>query len=343
MKKRIVLLFSIIGIIITGCGAKEPNKMQEAPAQEVVSEEKVQEVEMEEEKEEVQETAQETERNLFAEFKDLEFYFASGAGGWRTVLQIEEDGRFSGQFSDSDMGSTGEGYPNGTYYVSDFKGKFTEPVMVNEYTYSMEIEEISYDKEINTEEIKDDVLYCYADAYGLSGADEILIYLPGASISELPEAYMLWVINDMPDAEVAELPFYGLYNVKEENGFSSYDTSGRIDDMMSATEEWASTIRASLENDPLTQADLNMKSMELYHTWDSALNTLWKEIKEQLSEEEFEVLLEEQRAWIKEKEQAVAEAGSEVESGSIYSLIVNMKAAEMTEERVYELYEKYYD
>ena len=169
MKKRIVLLFMITGIMITGCGAKEPNTMQEAPVQEIVSEEKVQEVEKEEEKgeieekeekEEVQETAQETERNLFAEFEDLEFYFASGA--WRTIMHVGEDGSFWGQFSDSEMGSIVDGYPNGTYYVSDFEGKFGKPVMVNDYTYSMEIEEIHYQKEVGAEEIIDGILYCYS-------------------------------------------------------------------------------------------------------------------------------------------------------------------------------------
>ena len=342
MKKRIVLLFMITGIMITGCGAKEPNTMQEAPVQEIVSEEKVQEVEKEEEKgeiEEVQETAQETERNLFAEFKDLEFYFASGAGGWRTVLQIEEDGSFSGQFSDSEMGSVGDGYPSGTYYVSDFEGKFGDPVMVNDYTYSMEIEEIHYQKEVGAEEIIDGILYCYSDAYGLTGADEMLIYLPGAPFKQLPESYQMWVRNDMTDAEAAELPFYGLYNEKEENGFSSYDISNRIDDLMEATEEWSLTLKASLENDNLNQLEMNMKSKELYDVWDNALNTLWQELKNELSENEFSKLLEEQRVWIKEKEKTVEEAGKEVEGGTIYSLIVNMKAAEITEERVYELYE----
>ena len=345
MKKRIVLLFMITVIMITGCGENEPNTMQEAPVQETVSEEKVQEVEKEEEKgeieekEEAQETAQETERNLFAEFEDLEFYFASGAGGWRTVLQIEEDGSFSGQFSDSDMGAVGDGYPNGTYYVSDFDGKFGNPVMVNDYTYSMEIKEIHYQKEAGGEEIIDGILYCYSDAYGLVGADEILIYLTGAPIAELPEEYMNWVRNDIQKPDAQELPFYGLYNVTEQTGFSSYDISGRIDDMMTATKERDLTVRASWEHDDLNQAEMNMKAQELYEIWDEALNTLWTELKDELSEDEFAKLLEEQRAWIAEKERAVEEAGKEYEGGSIYGLIVYTKAADITEERVYELYE----
>lgn len=337
MKKRIIVLFLTIGMVAAGCENQEVSEVPELQISEEADAEEKEVIETEQ-TEDIVENLEE-ESSVFAEFEDLEFYFASGAGGWRTVMQIKEDGSFSGQFSDSDMGSTGEDHPNGTCHVSDFEGKFTEPVQVNDYTYSMEIEDIHYGDKIGTEEIIDGVLYCYRDAYGLAGAEEILIYLPGAPISELPEKYMLWVRNDMENPEAVELPFYGLYNVKEENGFSSYDISGRIADMMAATEEWALTIRASLENDPLTQADLNMKSMELYQTWDSALNTLWAELKEQLPEEEFAVLLEEQRAWISEKEQAIEEAGKEVEGGSVYSLVVNMKAAEITEERVYELFE----
>lgn len=44
------------------------------------------------------------EISLFSQLKDLEFYFASGAGGWRTILHIDGYGSFSGTYSDSDMG-----------------------------------------------------------------------------------------------------------------------------------------------------------------------------------------------------------------------------------------------
>ena len=64
-----------------------------------------------------------------------------------------------------------------------------------------------------------------------------------------------------------------------------------------------------------------------------------RQAKQRLSEDEFKVLLEEQREWIIDKEAAVKETGKEVEGGSLYALVVNMKAAEITEERVYELYE----
>ena len=330
MKKILLLTFLTLCMGMAGCGKQEIG--------EVVKLEISDEIETNQ-KEGIDSTISAADTFDFKVFENLEFYFASGAGGWRTFLNIEEDGSFFGEYSDSDMGSTGEGYPNGTYYYCKFNGKFTEAVKVNDYTYSMKIEEISCVNEPETSEIIDGILYYYATPYGMEGAEEVLIYLPGAPVSELPEEYINWVRNDMVDPDAVELPFYGLYNVTEQNGFSSYDTSGRIEDMIAATEEWALTIRASLEHDTLTQADMNVKAMELYENWDAALNTLWSELKERLSEDEFNVLLEEQRVWIADKEAAVKEAGKEVEGGSLYALVVNMKAAEITEARVYELYE----
>lgn len=50
----------------------------------------------------------------FTQFEHLEFLFASGAGAWGTILTIEDDGSFSGQYSDSDIGSNAAEYPHGT-------------------------------------------------------------------------------------------------------------------------------------------------------------------------------------------------------------------------------------
>ena len=111
------------------------------------------------------------------------------------------------------------------------------------------------------------------------------------------------------------------------------------DDYMTSIKEKSDRIKVSLENDELTQAEMNIKSQELYELWDGALNDMWSELKLSLSEEEFSKMQDEQHAWIAEKEKSVGEAGKEVEGGSMYSLIVNMEAAKITEERVYELYE----
>ena len=118
-----------------------------------------------------------------------------------------------------------------------------------------------------------------------------------------------------------------------QNDISNYD------EYMTSIMKQSDIIKASLEQDTLTQTDMNLKSQELYELWDEALNYLWGELKDSLSEEEFSKLFDEQRIWITEKEKSVEEAGKKVEGGSIYSLVVNMEAAKLTEERVYELYE----
>ena len=119
---------------------------------------------------------------------------------------------------------------------------------------------------------------------------------------------------------------------------SDRDSRDLLKDYMASVREQSDAIKVSLENDELTQADMNEKSQALYTLWDDALNNLWGEIKSNLPEKEFEKLLNEQRSWITEKEKAVKEAGKEFEGGSIYPMIVNGEAAKITEERVYELY-----
>ncbi len=67
----------------------------------------------------------------FEDLKHIQFVFSSGAGGWSTLLDIRPDGSFEGEYFDSDMGSMGETYPNGTVYLCDFKGQFTEPEKID--------------------------------------------------------------------------------------------------------------------------------------------------------------------------------------------------------------------
>ncbi len=276
----------------------------------------------------------------FADLTNREFYFASGAGGWRTVLQIHADGSFSGMFSDSEMGSVGEGFPKGTYYLCEFEGTFEAPVQLNDYTYSMKIADIRCAKEPDTTEIIDEMLFYYSTPYGIEGTEEVLIYLPGAPVSELPEEYMNWVRNDMAVAEVSELPFYGLYNAAEQNGFSSYEVFATFEEYLAHIQEQAAAISASLENDPLTQAEMNLKSEELSALWEDALSAVLIMLQEGMSEEELTELMNEQQAWFEAKAKAVEEAGKEVQGGSIYPLIVNSEAARLTEERVTELLER---
>lgn len=156
----------------------------------------------------------------FADLSGLEFWFGSGAGAWRTVLYVKEDGSFDGEYLDTDMGSRES-------YLCDFKGKFTVPEQINEYTWSVKIESLELANEPGTSEIKDDSVWHYSDPYGLTDADEILFYLPNAPIAELPEDFKSWAAAYSGNISIqALLPFYGLYNLNGRQGFSSHPTAG---------------------------------------------------------------------------------------------------------------------
>ena len=287
-----------------------------------------------------------TDKNSFsfADLDNLQFTFSSGAGGWATLLTIDSNGIFSGEFFDGEMGSACDDYPNGTTYQCIFKGIFSSPVKINDYTYSVGIQEITYEQEIGTEEIIDGMLYCYSTPYGIEGAEEFYIYLPGAPLDQLPDEFLSWVgtdwngNHDISAPECTELPFYGFYNAAEQCGFSSYNILENFENYFQSVEEWGNSVEESLQNDPLNQLELNEKSHELYMIWDSALNQVWDMIRKTMDDEQaWDTLLQEQREWISMKENAVEEAGKEYEGGSIQGLVMNQKAAELTKARVYEL------
>lgn len=145
------------------------------------------------------------------------FYFSSGAGGWATELKVYADGTFEGHYYDSDMGDRGNGYPNGTQYDSEFKGKFSVPEQVNNYSYSMKVENVETDKMAGTEEIKDGVKYVYTEPVGIKDGAKLHIYIPGASVSSLPEGYISWAQMSLKGDD--KLTFYGIYNEKDNAGF----------------------------------------------------------------------------------------------------------------------------
>jgi len=149
------------------------------------------------------------------------FVFASGAGGWSTEMIISDDWSFAGQFHDSDMGDTGDGYPNGTIYISDFSGVFSDQEWMSSYALKMKLAVLDYKQRENEESITDGVRYIGATPYGIYGGDEFILYLPGTPVNELTEDCMSWIRMFLNYQEPAELPegFFVLYNVHEGTAF----------------------------------------------------------------------------------------------------------------------------
>lgn len=150
------------------------------------------------------------------------FDFSSGSGGWRTHLDLNPDGTFTGQYYDSDMGDTGSGYTNGTVYICNFDGKFSKPEQVNEYTYSMNLEYLNTEGALGDEYYENNTRYIYSSPYGFDNANEFLIYLPGIRISDLPDGFVLWLYAFLDVRTTEILPYYGIYNVGGEEGFVAY-------------------------------------------------------------------------------------------------------------------------
>lgn len=280
----------------------------------------------------------------FEALEDRLFEFCSGAGAWSTELSINSDGTFEGIYHDSDMGDIGADYPNGTRYYCSFTGKFDNLEKVDEFTYKMKLVSLVYEDEPDKEEILDGIRYIYSGAYGLVGGTDFLLYLPGAKLAELPEGYRSWVgYYDLESVEETELPYYGLYNLNEENGFSSYvyeeqSLAERIAMEISFAEESAAELEAQIQ-EASTQADMNEAGAELFRTWDDTLNIVWKLLEAELDAETMEALRLEERKWIATKEEAVKAAGQEFEGSNLQPMAESMKAAELTKERVYELAE----
>lgn len=290
----------------------------------------------------------------FEDIADWEFIFSSGAGAWATFLRIDADGNFKGDYHDSNMGETGDGYPNGTIYASDFSGSFTQPEMVNDYTYRFQIDSLTLEKEPETREIIDQVLYVYDQPYGIYNAQDFYIYLPGAPLNELPEEFLMWVgYYDLSETEDDFLPFYGIYNVQEEDGFYGapitdesgapvYDGEiGYIESEIISAESQAAPLDEQLDSGYLSQTEMNLTSYQVYQIWDVALNNIWGYLKETLDSDTMSALTKEEIDWINAKEAAIKESGKEAEGGTLQPLLENGTAARWTKARVYEL-QNYY-
>lgn len=155
----------------------------------------------------------------------LELTYSSGAGAWQTSLTLYSDGSFAGSYYDSDMGDRGENYPNGTIYLCNFSGDFSDITRVNDYTYSMTLEngELYVTTEGGEEWIEDGVRYILMGLSGLDWGTNFRFYTPDAPVSKLPTEFLNWWPGRFDEEPSENLLCYGLYNEDEGNGFFTYE------------------------------------------------------------------------------------------------------------------------
>lgn len=163
--------------------------------------------------------------DIFQELAGIEFTFSSGAGAWYTSLTLTNDGRFTGEHHDSEMGETSEAYPNGSEYGCIFHGRLFYAGQLNEHAFTLFVESVENDEGQLSELIADGVRYVTTAPYGLEHAETLILYTPGCPLEQLPEGLLPWLhLEDAPSRPSA-LPAYALYNAAEECGFVGIPTT----------------------------------------------------------------------------------------------------------------------
>ncbi len=151
----------------------------------------------------------------------VSFLFSSGAGAWGTGLVIAQDGSFTGDYGDSNMGETGDDYPKGTAYTCSFSGQFEDIEKVNDYTYRMTLGDVTLETGREEPWIEDGIRFVPADPYGLEDGETFYLYLPQTPLEELEETFLNWWPQRAQAQEQTTLGCYGLYNEKMGYGFFS--------------------------------------------------------------------------------------------------------------------------
>ncbi len=168
----------------------------------------------------------------------LDMIFCSGAGAWATELTLNPDGSFTGLFEDSDMGSSGDGYPEGTRYVCNFHGSFHNFAQLSDASWYMELEELVLDTgmDIGETELADNVLYVSSGPCGFDDEDgeplpigaPFLFYTPDAAGlhpgSELYGAseFCSWLPDRPTFLHTDALECYGLNSLSTGRGFFTW-------------------------------------------------------------------------------------------------------------------------
>lgn len=202
MKKLLMLLLAAVLLTAAGCGGKEP-ATQPAPPAEPTQTEPL--------------PAEPQAVESLPEAFPMTLHFSSGAGGWQTVLTLQRDGAFAGQYLDSDMGSTGDGYPNGTAYLCDFEGRFGDFRQLDDTTLALTLEELTVLTTETEPWIEGGVRYFPATPYGLEGGTDFLLYAPETAAKTLTMGGLSgWPLRGEP---TDTLDCWGLHNAAANQTF----------------------------------------------------------------------------------------------------------------------------
>ena len=273
----------------------------------------------------------------FVDLAQYGYSFYSGAGGWSDDFYIEKDGSFHGSYHDSDMGDSGDGYPDGTRYYCEYEGHFENIQKVDEFTYKMHMKDINI---INNDDeyIADGVKYIPVTPYALNNANEIEIYMPGKPVSEIDDEIKTWIFVGSQEQQDS-LENLVLVNVNENQGITSYTRMTPKEDAESTYNTYKESYDyyADQLSEAATTADMVEATSNQIRVSDECLNYIWRLIKYNTDEATFNKALEEQRQWLKDRDASAEKATAEHDGGSMATVDYNDIYATMTMDRCKEL------
>lgn len=124
------------------------------------------------------------------------YIFSVGAGAWSTIMTINADGSFSADYHDSDLGVTGDGYPNGSRAIASGTGKFAYTKRNNDGSFSITCDTKAFhqDGTIGDVTIKNGVRIETVDGiYGLTPCGTFTVYPTGYATSTLSDDVKSWM------------------------------------------------------------------------------------------------------------------------------------------------------
>lgn len=130
----------------------------------------------------------------------------------------------------------------------------------------------------------------------------------------------------------------------QNNGDTNTNQSSKKDSYIEKLDD----IQAKIDNDyndkdQLTTTDLQRANDAKYKLWDDALNEIYNDLQNTLSNSDKENLKQEELAWITKKESDAENAKKEAEGGTLEPVLYSQFLADSTKTRCYELVNKYMD
>lgn len=167
----------------------------------------------------------EPDPDLFSQIPSV-YVFSSGMGAWSTDISIAEDGSFTGSYHNMDIAMNTDEYDI-LEAVSEFSGRFSTPRKINDYTYVFELEDLTYDGVMGSEEIGypygDDtqVRTLFVPAYGIEGCTTFYLYMKDAPTVEVPDMVKNCLQSRYPDWSPRQSGLIAccLYNEENDNAF----------------------------------------------------------------------------------------------------------------------------